>query len=165
MHDGDEFEHNGTKYNRILAIGAIGNTDGRHLISISVFNDGMDTVDGQHGHVLAKPCDLHLVRRTHELMPSYHILAFSPGLATGTGFFRLTGVLGKLADSVSHLLSYMSDANAPGRNLTNPIIDDKWNDMNNAYIDRTRAKRMSKLAYEKKPYDELMAFTDGILKS
>lgn len=32
-------------------------------------------------------------------------------------------------------------------------------------IDRTRAKRMSKLAYEKKPYDELMAFTDGILKS
>lgn len=90
------------------------------------------------------------------------ILAFSPGLATGTGFFRLTGVLGKLADSVSHLLSYMSDANAPGRNLTNPIIDDKWNDVNNAYIDRTRVKRMSKLAYEKKPYDELMAFTGGI---
>lgn len=34
--------------------------------------------------------------------------------------------------------------------------------MNNAYIDRTRAKRVSKLAYEKKPYDELIAFTGGI---
>lgn len=45
MHDGDEFEHNGIKYNRIQAIG---NTDGRHLISISVFNDGMDTVDEEY---------------------------------------------------------------------------------------------------------------------
>lgn len=45
LHDGDEFEHNGIKYNRIRAIG---NTDGRHLISISVLNDGMDTVDGEY---------------------------------------------------------------------------------------------------------------------
>lgn len=34
--------------------------------------------------------------------------------------------------------------------------------MNNAYIDRAHVKRVSKLAYEKKPYDELMAFTGGI---
>lgn len=78
--------------------------------------------------------------------------------------FRLTGALGELADAVSHVLPY-TPVRAQGRNLANPIIDDKWNDVNNAYIDRTRVKRMSKLAYEQESYDGLIAFTDGVLKS
>ena len=34
--------------NTLASKQAIGNTDGRHLISISVLNDGMDAVDGEY---------------------------------------------------------------------------------------------------------------------
>lgn len=123
------------------------------------------SLDGQHGYALTKLRDLYLIWCVHERMLLYHVLAFSPGLTMGTGFFRLTGVLGELADAVFHVLPYVPDAHAQGRNLANLIIDDKWNDVNNAYIYRTHVKRMSKLTYERNPHDELMAFTDGILKS
>lgn len=64
-------------------------------------------------------------------------------------------------------------ANGQALNALNPVMPSHLMDNAGMFakpcdlhlIDRTRVKRMSKLAYEQESYDGLIAFTDGVLKS